>query len=110
MMQKIRFQNKEYLFLDGVIATEEQCKRGEISYALLRGNNVLRHNEIIGHIDDIEYLDEIEDIKPDSGAWLNMLNQQVSLIAGLPMAEILRKVKNSKGNGKIKFRRYGETT
>ena len=109
MMQKIRFQDKEYLFLDGVIATEEQYRKGETAYAFLKEKDVLRYHKVIGFKDDIEFIGEIEDIEPDPEAFFNILDRQTRLFENPSLAALLRQTESSKEKGgTVKFRRYDE--
>lgn len=62
MIQRIKFKGKDYVFVAGAIATEEQYKNCMESYAHLFDDGIiLRHGKEIGTKEDIEFLDEVED-------------------------------------------------
>lgn len=42
MMQRIRFQDKEWILVEGAITTEERYKDGIVSYAHLFDDGIIR--------------------------------------------------------------------
>jgi len=65
MVQKIRFGRNDYLLInEGAIATEEQYRNGEDSFAhLYPDGRIWRYGEVIGTKDEIEF-GEFVDIQP----------------------------------------------
>ena len=84
-MMRIRFQGKIYLFTgdsledDGAIATDEQFKNGECSYAhLFEDGRILRLRKQIGIRADVEVLETGLRVEPDDygRAILNMFKSK----------------------------------
>jgi hypothetical protein len=60
-VRKIRFKGNDFVFVGGVIATQEAYENGRVSYAcLMEDGNIYRYGAVIGKKSEIEYLDEIE--------------------------------------------------
>ena len=74
MMQKIRFQDDEYILIDGAIITPERYRSGTVSLAHLYDDGTIRRYRVtIATRGDIDFLCEIEDVKPTMERLLNLL-------------------------------------
>lgn len=75
-VEKIRFQEQDFVLVGGAITTPEAYRTGEVSFAhLMKDGSVRRFGTVIGQREDIEFLGEETIAEPDSmlALW-NMLN------------------------------------
>ena len=79
-MQRIKFQDKEYILTDGgAITTEESYRNGTVSFAHLGlDSNINRYGSLIGTRKDIEFLSEIPEIKFTEEGISNLLTPHSS--------------------------------
>lgn len=72
--QKVRFNDIDYVLIEGALTTPEKFQNGQVSFALVGADNIIRrYGTVIGDISDIEFLGEEIDIDMSVDGLLNML-------------------------------------